>query len=56
MVMNVGGLNPVTESMMRWIQQQNESRREDYDLASRYYHGDHDSAITDRIAWTLLRT
>ena len=50
MVMSgANGLDPVTESMMQWIQQQNADRREDYELARRYYHGDHDTAITDRL-------
>ena len=51
MVMGIGSnsIDPVTESMMQWIQQQNADRREDYDMASRYYHGDHDTAVTDRL-------
>ena len=49
MVLRASGLNPVTESLMQWIQQQAEDRREDYDVARRYYDGDHDTAITDRL-------
>ena len=49
MVLRASGLNPVTESLMQWIQQQAEDRREDYDMARRYYDGDHDTAITDRL-------
>ena len=30
MVLRASGLNPVTESLMQWIQQQAEDRREDY--------------------------
>ena len=41
--------NPVTESLMRWIQGQIDARREDYDVARRYYYGDHDTALTDRL-------
>ena len=49
MVLRASGLNPGTESLMQWIQQQAEDRREDYDVARRYYDGDHDTAITDRL-------
>ena len=48
-LMSANGLNPVTESMMRWIQQQADDRRVDYELARRYYNGDHDTALTDRL-------
>ena len=41
--------DPVSESLMRWIQNQIEERREDYELAQRYYNGQHDTAITDRL-------
>ena len=34
---------------MRWVQQQIELRREDYEVARRYYNGDHDTALTDRL-------
>jgi len=46
---SMNGLDPVTESMMRWIQQQADDRRADYELARRYYNGDHDTALTDRL-------
>ena len=49
MVTNTGSVNPVTESMMIWMNKMIEDRRSDYDLTSRYYHGDHDVAITDRL-------
>ncbi|ANS02768.1 hypothetical protein [uncultured Mediterranean phage uvDeep-CGR0-KM14-C182] len=48
-LMSMNGLDPVTESMMRWIQQQADDRRTDYELARRYYNGDHDTALTDRL-------
>ena len=43
------GLDPVAESLMRWIQQQADERRTDYELSRQYYGGDHDTAITDRL-------
>ena len=43
------GLDPVAESMMRWVQQQADDRRADYELARRYYGGDHDTSLTDRL-------
>ena len=43
------GLDPVAESLMRWIQQQADERRADYEVARQYYGGDHDTAITDRL-------
>lgn len=43
------GLDPVAESLMRWIQQQADERRADYELSRQYYGGDHDTAITDRL-------
>ena len=49
MTLRANGLNPVTESLMQWIQQQAEDRREDYDLTRRYYGGEHDTAVTDRL-------
>ena len=49
MVLRATGINPVTESMMSWIQQQADERREDYEMARRYYGGEHDTAITDRL-------
>ena len=49
MVIRGIGINPVTESMMRWVQQQADNRRDDYDIARRYYHGEHDTALTDRL-------
>jgi len=49
MVLRANGIDPVTESLMQWIQQQAEDRRDDYDLTRRYYNGDHDTAITDRL-------
>jgi len=49
MVLRANGINPVTESLMQWIQQQSEERREDYDMTRRYYNGDHDTALTDRL-------
>ena len=42
-------IDPVMESLMRWVQQQIELRREDYEVARRYYNGDHDTALTDRL-------
>ena len=49
MVLMTNGLDPVAESLMRWIQQEADNRRDDYELARRYYQGDHDTAITDRL-------
>ena len=49
MVLRATGINPVTESMMSWIQQQADERREDYEMARRYYGGEHDTAVTDRL-------
>ena len=49
MTLFTNGLDPVSESLMRWIQQQADDRRGDYELARRYYQGDHDTAITDRL-------
>ena len=49
MVLRATGLNPATESLMQWIQQQADDRRDDYELARRYYGGEHDTAITDRL-------
>ena len=49
MVLRATGLDPVTESLMQWIQQQAEDRREDYDMTRRYYGGEHDTAVTDRL-------
>ena len=49
MVLRANGIDPVTESLMQWIQQQAEDRRDDYDLTRRYYDGDHDTAVTDRL-------
>ena len=49
MVLRATGINPVTESMMSWIQQQADERRDDYEIARRYYGGEHDTAITDRL-------
>ena len=43
------GLDPVAESLMRWIQQQADERRTDYELSRQYYGGEHDTAITDRL-------
>ena len=43
------GLDPVAESLMRWIQQQADERRTDYELSRQYYGGDHATAITDRL-------
>ena len=48
-MIRANGLDPVAESMMRWIQQQTDDRRGDYELARRYYGGDHDTALTDRL-------
>jgi hypothetical protein len=48
-LMRGNGLDPVAESMMRWIQQQADDRRADYELARRYYGGDHDTSLTDRL-------
>ena len=48
-LMQANGLDPVVESVMRWIQQQTDDRRADYELARRYYNGDHDTALTDRL-------
>jgi len=49
MVLRATGINPVTESIMSWIQQQTDERRDDYEIARRYYGGEHDTAITDRL-------
>jgi hypothetical protein len=50
MVMSKGlGIDPIVESMMRWIQQQADERRVDYELARQYYGGEHDTALTDRL-------
>ena len=40
MVLRANGIDPVTESMMQWIQQEADNRRDDYDISRRYYHGD----------------
>ena len=48
-LINANGLNPVAESLMRWIQQQADERRADYELARQYYGGEHDTALTDRL-------
>ena len=45
----MNGLDPVSESLMRWIQQQADDRRADYELTRQYYGGDHDTALTDRL-------
>ena len=42
-------IDPVAESLMQWVQQQIELRRDDYEIARRYYQGDHDTALTDRL-------
>jgi hypothetical protein len=42
-------VNPVSESLMRWIQQQIDERRDSYDIARRYYNGEQDTALTDRL-------
>ena len=42
-------VNPVSESLMRWIQNQIDDRRDGYDLARRYYNGEQDTALTDRL-------
>ena len=47
MVMN--GINPVSESLVRWIQQQIDERRQDYELTRQYYQGEHATALTDRL-------
>lgn len=50
MMLQVGnGTNPISESLMQWIQQQTDDLRADYDLARQYYHGNHDTAVTDRL-------
>lgn len=49
MVLFTNGLDPVSESLMRWIQQQADDRRADYELARQYYGGEHDTALTDRL-------
>ena len=49
MVLMANGLNPVAESLMRWIQLQADERRGDYELARQYYGGEHDTALTDRL-------
>ena len=49
MVLLTNGLDPVAESLMRWIQQQADERRVDYELTRRYYGGEHDTALTDRL-------
>ena len=41
--------NIVSESLMRWIQQQIDERREGYETARRYYNGQQDTALTDRL-------
>lgn len=43
------GLNPITQSIMQWIHDQDTLRREDYDRARRYYEGDHNVPLTDRL-------
>ena len=48
-LINTGGLNPIAESLMRWVQQQSDDRRADYEVARNYYNGDHDVALTDRL-------
>ena len=48
-LVGTNGLDPIAESLMRWIQQQADERRADYELARRYYGGEHDAALTDRL-------
>lgn len=48
-LMRGNNLNPVVESLMQWIQQQSDDRREDYEVARNYYNGEHDVALTDRL-------
>ena len=48
-LMSSNGVNPVAESLMRWIQQQSDDRRQDYEVARNYYNGEHDVALTDRL-------
>ena len=48
-LMSSNGVNPVAESLMRWIQQQSDARRQDYEVARNYYNGEHDVALTDRL-------
>ena len=48
-LLSANGLDPVAESMMRWIQQQADDRRADYETARNYYNGEHDTALTDRL-------
>ena len=48
-LMSGNSSNPVVESLMQWIQQQSDDRREDYEVARNYYNGEHDVALTDRL-------
>ena len=48
-LMSSNGVNPVAEALMRWIQQQSDDRRQDYEVARNYYNGEHDVALTDRL-------
>ena len=48
-LLSANGLDPVAESMMRWIQQMADDRRADYETARNYYNGEHDTALTDRL-------
>ena len=48
-LMSGNSINPVAESLMRWVQQQSDDRRADYNTARSYYNGDHDTALTDRL-------
>ena len=48
-LVGTNGLDPIAESLMRWIQQQADDRRSDYEMCRQYYSGNHDTALTDRL-------
>ncbi len=47
--------NPVSQAMIQWLDQQLAARRADYDRARKYYGGDHDVRLTDRLEAYLQR-
>lgn len=47
--LGTNNLNPVTESLIRWLEEQTSQRREEYERARRYYEGDQKVPLTDRL-------
>jgi len=44
-----GMVDPVTLSLIQWVQQQIQTKRDGYELFRRYYRGDHRTMLTDRL-------